>query len=39
MNLIAYLRSLGVRFFRRSKIDNELEEELGAHIQLSRGPS
>ena len=34
MSLVAYLRSLGVRFFRRSKIDNELEEELGAHIQL-----
>src|SRR5436190_579343 len=34
MNFIAYLRSLGVRFFRRARIDNELEEELGAHIRL-----
>jgi putative ABC transport system permease protein len=34
VNFIAYLRSLGVRFFRRAKIDNELEEELGVHIQL-----
>src|ERR1700730_2270473 len=34
MSLIAYLRSLLARFFRRAKIDNELEEELGAHIQL-----
>ena len=34
MNFIAYLRSLGARFFRRAKIDNELEEELGAHIRL-----
>jgi putative ABC transport system permease protein len=34
MSLIAYFRSLGVRFFRRAKIDNELEEELAAHIQL-----
>jgi putative ABC transport system permease protein len=34
MNLIAYCRSLGRRFFRRTKIDNELEEEVRAHIQL-----
>jgi putative ABC transport system permease protein len=34
MNFIAYLRSLGARFFRRARIDNELEEELGAHIRL-----
>src|SRR5262249_30247294 len=34
MNFIAYFRSLGGRFFRRSKLDNEMEEELGAHIQL-----
>jgi predicted permease len=32
--MFAYLRSLLARFFRRAKIDNELEEELGAHIQL-----
>ncbi len=34
MNLIAYLRSLTARFFHRSRMDNELEEELRAHIQL-----
>ena len=34
MNLIAYFRSLGTRFFRRARIDKELEEELGAHIRL-----
>jgi predicted permease len=34
MNLIAYLRSLNARFFRRTKIDNEMEAELAAHIQL-----
>jgi predicted permease len=34
MSLIPYFRSLGARFFRRTKIDNELEEELAAHIQL-----
>jgi putative ABC transport system permease protein len=34
MNLLTYFRSLGARFFRRTKIDNELEEELAAHIQL-----
>jgi putative ABC transport system permease protein len=34
MKFIAYLRSLGSRFFRRAKVDKELEEELGAHIRL-----
>ena len=34
MSLLAYFRSLTARFFRRAKIDNELEEELAAHIQL-----
>ena len=33
MNL-AYLRSLAARFFHRSQTENELEEELRAHIQL-----
>ena len=33
MNL-AYFRSLAARFFRRSQTENELEEELRAHIQL-----
>jgi hypothetical protein len=32
MNL-AYFRSLAARFFRRSQTENELEEELHAHIQ------
>jgi predicted permease len=30
----AYLRSLVSRFFRRAKVENELEEELRGHIQL-----
>lgn len=34
MSVFAYLRSLGRRFFPRAKIDNELEEEVRAHIQL-----
>ena len=34
MNFIPYLRSLGARFFRRTRLDYELKEELGAHIQL-----
>jgi hypothetical protein len=33
MNL-AYFRSLATRFFHRSQTENELEEELRAHIQL-----
>src|SRR6266550_3846712 len=33
MNL-AYFRSLAARFFRRSQTENELDEELRAHIQL-----
>src|SRR5205085_570402 len=33
MNL-AYFRSLAARFFYRSQTENELEEELRAHIQL-----
>jgi predicted permease len=34
MSLLAYCRSLGARFFRRAKIDNELEEELSEHLRL-----
>ena len=34
MNLGAYFRSLGARFFHRSQTENELEEELQSHIQL-----
>ena len=33
MNL-AYFRSLAARFFRRSQTENELDEELRAHLQL-----
>src|SRR5256885_2504674 len=33
MNL-AYFKSLSARFFYRSQTENELEEELRAHIQL-----
>ncbi len=34
MKLLAYLRSLGRRFFGRAKVDNELETELSEHIRL-----
>jgi predicted permease len=34
MNLPAYLRSLGAKFFHRSQVAEEMEEELAAHIQL-----
>lgn len=33
MKLLSYLRSLAARFFRRSQIENEMEEELQSHIQ------
>src|SRR5437868_7604041 len=33
MNLLAYFRSLGARFLHRSQTENEMEEELRAHIQ------
>ena len=33
MSLLAYFRSFFGRFFRRSHIENELEEELCSHIQ------
>src|SRR5438105_4359446 len=33
MNLLAYFRSLAARFFHRSRIENEMEEELRSHIQ------
>jgi hypothetical protein len=33
MNPLAYFRSLAARFFNRSQIDSELEEELRSHIQ------
>src|SRR3982751_2262538 len=34
MNLLAYFRSAISRFFHRSRIENEMDEELRAHIQL-----
>jgi len=36
MNLVAYCRSLADRFFHRSQMKDEMEEELGSHIQLRR---
>ncbi|MFZ0663797.1 MAG: ABC transporter permease [Acidobacteriaceae bacterium] len=33
MNLAAYLRSIAAKFFRRSQITEEMEEELRSHIQ------
>ncbi len=33
MRLLAYLRSLASRFFHRPQVDEEMEEELRAHIQ------
>src|ERR1700751_3257435 len=34
MNVLAYLRSLGAKFFRRSAVAEEMEEELRAHVAL-----
>ncbi len=34
MNFLSYLASLGRRFFHRAEIDNDLEEELRAHIDF-----
>jgi predicted permease len=33
MKLLAYFRSLAEKFFHRSRIDSEMEEELRSHIQ------
>src|SRR5437762_10820240 len=33
MKLLAYLRSLASRFFHRSRIEREMEEELRSHIE------
>src|SRR5215813_3762923 len=33
MNFLSYLRSLAARFFHRSQVANEMEEELRSHIQ------
>ena len=34
MNLLTYLRSLAAKFFYRSQVAEEMEEELRSHIQL-----
>ncbi|HYZ84263.1 MAG TPA: ABC transporter permease [Bryobacteraceae bacterium] len=34
MRLLAYFRSLAARFFRRSQVEDDMEEELRSHIQL-----
>ena len=33
MKLLAYLSSLGAKFFRRSQVEDDMEEELRSHIQ------
>ncbi len=33
MSLRAYLRSLGAKFFHRSQLAEDMEEELRSHIQ------
>lgn len=33
MKFLAYFRSLAAKFFHRSQIDDDMEEELGSHIQ------
>src|SRR6266403_1535624 len=33
MKFLAYFRSLAARFFHRSQTENEMEEELRAHIE------
>ncbi|MGA2597265.1 MAG: ABC transporter permease [Bryobacteraceae bacterium] len=33
MKLLAYIRSVATKFFHRSQIDNDMEEELRSHIQ------
>jgi hypothetical protein len=32
MKFLAYSRSLAVKFFRRSQIESEMEEELRSHV-------
>jgi len=34
MRFLAYVRSLAGRFFHRSQIENEMDEELRSHIEL-----
>ena len=33
MNVVAYLRCLGAKWFRRSKVADEMEEELRSHVE------
>lgn len=33
MKLLSHFRSLAVRFFRRSQMDREMQEELSSHIE------
>src|SRR5438876_4940519 len=33
MNFLAYFRSLAAKFFHRSQIEDDMEEELRSHIQ------
>lgn len=33
MNLLAYLHSLGAKFFHHSQVADEMEEELRSHVQ------
>src|SRR5690349_17414623 len=33
MKLLAYFRSVGVKFYRRSQIESEMDEELRSHVQ------
>src|SRR5215472_1460271 len=34
MKLLAYFRSIGSRFFQRTRTENEMEEELQLHLEL-----
>jgi predicted permease len=34
MKLLAYFRSLAAKFFRRSQVEDDMEEQLRSHIQL-----
>ena len=34
MNVLAYLRSVGAKLFRRNAVADEMEEELRSHIEL-----
>ena len=34
MKLLSYFRSVAAKFFHRSRIEDQMEEELHSHIQL-----